>query len=151
MAGSKFQGPLRFIWEQRMSPSEVPPCIKRALGDKEKERKREKEPHGDLLPLGWERWQAVAEGEAVVCPVNRSLCKSITGAGVPKQGVGTKKGKNRTYTPIRSRLSNEKHIYNVQSSKIRDVKFIGTLIIVRGLSHSLSFLQGYLSPVQRGE
>lgn len=43
-----------------------PHAQKRLWVIKRKERKREKEPHRDLMPLEWECGQAVTEGEVVV-------------------------------------------------------------------------------------
>lgn len=63
------------IWELRMSPCEILPYVKRALGDRQ-ERKREKEPLGD-----WRSWVGVLTGTGWggrgYYPVNRFLCKSI--------------------------------------------------------------------------
>lgn len=49
------------------------------LGDKDKRKGKRKETTHDLMPLGWERWQAVAEGEVVVIALLTGLCvnKSI--------------------------------------------------------------------------
>ena len=41
--------------------------MKRALSDDK--RGEEGEPHGELGPPGWGRWQAVADGEIVVSAV----------------------------------------------------------------------------------
>lgn len=46
--------------------------------------------------------------------------------GILKQAVATEKEKNGQCAPtIKSKLFNKKHVYNIQSSKMRDAKFMG--------------------------
>lgn len=75
----QLQGAQRSIWQLKLSACEMSLCTEMTLGDTDKRKGKRKETTQDVMPLGWERWQAVAEGEVVVIALltGLSVNKSI--------------------------------------------------------------------------